>query len=46
MIYNGLKRIIFVSGGVGRLQMVFELDIGVCQRRGWAPKGVDCEILH
>ena len=30
MMCNGRKRTIFVKGGLGRLQMISELDIGQC----------------
>ena len=45
MIRNGSNRIISVSGGLGLLQMVSELDTGWCAREdvGW---GVNCEIPH
>ena len=48
-IWNGLKRAISVSGGLGfgLLQMVSEPDIGQCDSEdAKLPKGVDCEIPH
>ena len=41
------KRTIYVSGGLGLLQMVLELDIGRCASEdAGVPRGVDYEIPH
>ena len=41
------KRTIFVSGGLGLLQMVSEPDIWQCASEEARPRrGVDCEIPH
>ena len=46
-IRNGPKQTVSVSGGLGLLQMVSELDTGRCASEGVGPlKGVDCEIPH
>ena len=47
MIYNGPKRTIFVSSGLGLLQMVSKLDFGRCaSEECWALEGMDCEVPH
>ena len=47
MIYNGPKRTIFASGGLGLLQMISELDTRRCASKDTElPRGVDYEILH
>ena len=46
-IRNGSKWMIFVSGGLGLVQMVSELDNGWCANEDAGPsRGVDCEIPH
>ena len=44
-IRNGLKRILFASGGLGLLRVVSQADIGQCASEDTGPsRGVDCEI--
>ena len=47
MIRNGLKGTISACGGLGRLQMVLELETGWCANEDVGfPKEVDSEIPH
>ena len=46
-ICNGSKRTMFVSSGLGLLQMVSEPDTGRCvSEDADPPRGVNCEIPH
>ena len=46
-IRNGPKRMIFVSGGFGLLQMVLESDTERCASEdAESSRGMDCEIPH